>query len=490
MIKDFLKNSFIYGLSNLLTRGISFLLLPIYTKTLSSSDYGVVSYLSNILIFLPFVSWEVIQAVGIYYCEQHSEKLKKEYLSSAGIFLLTTNSILFLIALLFSQRISSFLFAGKYNSHIVLAAVSSVVLSNLFCFLQAHLLWRLKSLSQALISFSVSMTIIATSILLILKFKLGVIGVFLSSLIGNGLGIVAIFMISSTNFAKVFHLSKLIEILKFSIPLIPSNIGYYGSLYLDQILIKHFLGLKEVGIYAVASRIVILTSLLINAFASALSPLIYQKHRDSETKRSIEKITRLFLFCVCMLTSTYTLVGHDIIQLFTTHDYAPAARLLPLLGLGYCFSNLCIFSPGLVIAKKSKIIAFCNLAGCFLNLLGCLFLIPRFGIIGAATATSVSSLLSFIVYFKFSQRLYQIKYAWNKILNATFLFLSLNICFYDLTPIFSSNLFLDLFWKATLLLAMGIFTVYLMFDKNERKEAFKYLQFDTFLLKTNPSVQD
>ena len=66
------------------------------------------------------------------------------------------------------------------------------------------------------------------------------------------------------------------------------------------------------------------------------------------------------------------------------------AYLVPAILLG----NMYIFAPGISIAKKTKFIAYINVTGAALNIILNYFLIPKFGIVGAGTATLLTKLIT------------------------------------------------------------------------------------------------
>ena len=64
MIKRFFKDSLLYSFANLLTKGIGFILLPIYTRIISKEEYGLFDYITAIgLILGVIVSLEITQSI-------------------------------------------------------------------------------------------------------------------------------------------------------------------------------------------------------------------------------------------------------------------------------------------------------------------------------------------------------------------------------------------------------------------------------------------
>ena len=69
-------------------------------------------------------------------------------------------------------------------------------------------------------------------------------------------------------------------------------------------------------------------------------------------------------------------------------------------------SNCYVFFPGLSLASKTGVISIVNIGGMILNLALNFFMIPRYGIAGAANATMISAMITFIAHFTLSQKYY------------------------------------------------------------------------------------
>ena len=90
MLTSFFKDGAIYGLIKIITSGSAFLLLPIYTKSLSLEEYGAVDFLmvsANIAYII--VSLEISQGFVRFFSDSESELEKIQYASTALWFMFT-----------------------------------------------------------------------------------------------------------------------------------------------------------------------------------------------------------------------------------------------------------------------------------------------------------------------------------------------------------------------------------------------------------------
>jgi O-antigen/teichoic acid export membrane protein len=470
MIREFLKHSFTYGLGTFLTRGTSFLLLPLYTRALTPYDYGIISYLSSLLVFsLPLITLEIIQGMGIHYAETKTDEERSSYISSAFIFLIFMSFLFIVISLCFKQEITTVLLGATLNSNIVLMAVLAIIVNGLFLYLQSQLLWQLKSLTYSTISLINAFVTIFATVMLVLVFKTGIIGVFTARVAGYLSGAIVAWFKLRKYIKLTFNVQKIKALLSYSLPLVPANIGYYAFLYVDQLAVKHFLGLQQAGIYGVSCRFAVIAHLLVSTIGSALVPLIYRHSEQPRTKIQLERIFRLVLLAIFAIFIGSILFSGLLVRVFATSAYMSATPLIPLLVIAAFLANMHIFLPGLALRKKTKVIAVIYMFGGVLNLLANFIFIPFMGLIGACLATLLSSFLVFCTYLYFNQRYYPIKFHGIKIM---FSCLIVWLFYFFCTFFFGKNSmsfsFSSIAWKFLLLFSMMLAFIPLLFSKAER----------------------
>lgn len=465
MIRGFLKHSAIYSIGIFLTKGISFLLLPLYTHVLTPADYGLINLLSSIAaLFVPFLSLELTQAIGIYYSENKDIHARQQYLSTAFWFMLVTNLLYLAVFCGIAQHVQ--LWSSVSNTLLVTVFVATVI-TTLFAHLQNQLLWQQRSFCYAMINLiSVVVTIVFT-LLFVLKYKWGVVGVFLASLLGNLCGGIISFIYNRPLILPVFDRAKFKQLVRFSLPFIPSNLSFYSFLYIDQLVVNHYFGISSAGIYGVACRFVVIVNLILYAVGNALPPLVFRQHSEEQTKVSLEFITRLFVVFAIIVVLGLLLAGQDFILLFTTPAYLGAAKIISVLAIATFLINLHIFVPGLIINKKSITICCLNIGVAITNLLLCLYLAPKWGLLGAAIATLTSASLYAISYFLLATQYYRVKYPAIRYGLVIVVFGFCYLLFFHAHLTFSAIIWFDLIVKGLLLFAIGILLLLLAASYSE-----------------------
>ncbi len=420
MVKRFLRDSVVYSLSTFISRGISFFLIPIYTRVFSPEDYGIIDIMAIFASIIHLtVALEISQSVARFFADAGSLTEKKSYASTALWFTAFSYLLFYIFVLVFAQP-ASFLILGMENANgLFLVGSFSIVCSGLFNFLNNQLRWQLQSLHNMISSLIMTIVSIFVTLTIVVGVNQGIIGVFWGQITGALVGSVIAFTFSRKSFAFIFDWKKWKEMVAFSLPLVPSGIGVFIAMYIDRIAIRHLMTLADVGIYGVGYRLASVVSLLMVGVQGALVPLIYQSYKNPNTPRQIAKVFRYFTFLALVLFIGMSFFSKEMLILLTTPDYYQAQIVISFLVASALFAGMYIFAPGLAIMKKTRVIALLAISSAILNSVLNFLLIPYFGIRGAAFATLISMVFKFVLYLRIANRYYQIPYEWKRIFLAT-----------------------------------------------------------------------
>lgn len=230
------------------------------------------------------------------------------------------------------------------------------------------------------------------------------------------------------------------DILRYSAPLVMTNIVYWLFQSFDRIAIKEFAGFEELGVYAGAIRIVGLAVVLETAFTTFWVPVSFERYeKNPEDKGFFTKIHRLVsLFMLSV--GLFTMMFRHLIVYLLGPEYREALMILPFLmfiPVFYTISETTV--KGIAFAKKTMWHLVIALIVSAVNICGNILLVPVLGARGAAISTGLSYILFFILRTVFSRRYYPVDYQLKK--------LSLQIggiVVYAGFLTFSENLYIDL----------------------------------------------
>ncbi len=416
MLKTFLRDGAIYTIPSFLSRGLSLILVPLYTRVLNPSDYGSLDLL---MVFSSIVgltiALEVSQGVARFF-QQEPDKVKQtEYASTAlwfTIFCYTTFSI---IMLTFSSAMAKIVM-GQENMQLPFQlGIVQIWFTSILYLMQNQFRWELRSKDFAIISMISTIVSAVLSVLLVYVIHLGLNGLILGTTIGTAFAVIVGFFKLSNSFKFKFSSARLKEMLHYSAPLVPSGIAVFVSTYINRIMINHYLEIEDVGLFGIGFRLASIVSLVMISFSSALTPLIYSNYQKEDTPYQINRIFKVFVVASLLVFSFLTLFAHEILVIMTTPEYYSASSIVGMLVLGVLFSQMYIFAPGIAISKKTHWFIWINISGAVINTLLNLVLIPFMGIQGAALATFLGYVFVFTFYIRVSQKLYFIPYDWNRV---------------------------------------------------------------------------
>jgi len=420
LLKSTVKSSLIYSLGNISTKIAGFILIPLYTKYLPLSDYGVLGLLevtSSAIIVLfglnlysAFFRW--------YYDKDYQDKQKSLFFTTA-VFLSVLSFLLVLLiypsAGFFSKLIfDQDRFTDLFNLMLISSAVQVVatVPSTLLRLQERPFLFIATNIARLVITLALTIYFIAYQ-------KLGLLGLYEAQLIGNILYLILLLPYMFRNFEYRFEIMALRDMMFFSFPLILSSLSGIIISFSDRYFLNTLGNLNNSGLYSFAFKISnTIYYLVIDSVNLALSPIIFKIMYDKNSLRFYSKILTYLTFLILLCIMALSFLGKEILQLISLRkEYWQAYKILPVLSFAALFMMLRdSMIRALNIVKKTRIIGFTIILVSFLNVLLNYTLIPLFQTMGAAIAFLLTQIISFSGLYYFAQKFYPIKYENRKII--------------------------------------------------------------------------
>lgn len=420
MLKAFLRDSVIYAIPSIVSRGLAVILIPLYTRVLSPADYGSFDLLSAFAVLVNLtVALEVSQGVARFYSGEQDAERRVAYASSAFWFTIFCYTVFLGVALIFSTALSLLVMGRGGMETAFQVGVVYIFINGIFYLIQNQFRWELRSAHYAIISMIVSISTAVLAVILTYVWTWGLVGLLFGMAGGALLGTLYGLWYLRNSFRFQFHWARLREMLVFSAPLIPSGISVFVSQYIDRLMINHYLSLDDVGLFGIGFRVASIVGLVIVGFQGALAPLIYAHYRDPATPAQLARIFRIFVSFALLLFFMVSVFAKEIMTVLTVPAYYDAANIVVFLVPAILLSNMYIFAPGTAIEKKTHIILWINVGGALLNVLLNAVMIPIFGIEGASVAKLISYGMVFGAYMWFSQRLYHVPHDWKMLMQTT-----------------------------------------------------------------------
>lgn len=412
------KASFWYVFSNVLLKGISFITLPIFSRLLSPSEYGVVSiyhsWVTILSIFCTLTLWGGIFNISFVKFPNARDK----YVSSFQGLAITITVIFFLITTSLRKSFTSFTTLSPFLTICLYLDILASIPFNLWAG-KKRFEYKYKSLVIITIVLSILNPLFGyVAVIKFPDFKAEarvVVGVILNFLLGFYLLLVNLH--KSKTFINIDIWKKAIL---FNVPLIPHYLSMQVLSQSDRLMINKLCNSSDAGIYSIAYTFAMLLSLVTNGINSSFTPYIYQKLKNCEYEK-LRKSTNLILIGIAAITIFVICIIPDIFRIMLPESYYPAIWVIPPVAGAVFFMFLYpLFGSVEFYYEAKKYVTMASVFGAILNIILNFTFIKLFGFIAAAYTTVLCYILFSIFHFfamkrvlkkmKCDNQIYDIKY--------------------------------------------------------------------------------
>lgn len=416
MLKSVLGDSVIYGLASLLSRGLAIFLVPLYTRVLSPSDYGVYDLLVTALALANLVvALEVSQGLARYFVDPAEAACRTVYSSTALIFTAAMYLGFGGVAIAFADDLAAPMTGSTIHVDAVRLGAVLIVVNGLHYLVLNQFRWELRSREFAAVAIGHAALTLGLTLLFCWVQGWGLHGVLLAQIVATAVALYVSLLRLRSSFRWVFDGRMLGKMLAFSLPLVPSGAAVFISLYVNRLALIRYAGMDDIGIFGLATRVASLITLLILGVQTALTPLVYQHADAPDTPRQVARLFSWVIALSLIGCMGLGLFAEEILLLAATADYAAAAPLVMVLAPAMLMSQLYVFAPGIGIRKKTLHQLGVTVLAALVGIAGNWILVPSFGVMGAAVATLLSSGVFLACWFWVSQRMYAIPFEWPNI---------------------------------------------------------------------------
>jgi O-antigen/teichoic acid export membrane protein len=414
------KHSAIYGLGGLVSRFLAVLLLPLYTRYLSTSDYGKV----ETLIALSTVAGIVLRmgitsALFRFYFDSPEPAKRLLVVRTSFWFTMSMATIGLAAGVALSPNISELLFGSPDDWELVAASFVNVWVN--MNYEQLTSLFRLEERSTAFVGASLAnifLTVGAT-LYLVVALDAGPLGV----IVGNFLGTLLVYLVLAGYRREMLGLQfdrrLLREMNRFGIPLMPTALFLWVTNFSDRLFLVKLSDTTEVGLYSVGVRIASAMVLLLTAFRLAWPAFAYSIEDDREARRTYAYVLTYLVLLTTWVATGLTLLSPWIVDWLAAPDFSSSSRVVgPLAFAAVAFAGYIVVAIGLGRARRTQFNWVVTGAAAAVNVSLNLILIPRYGMMGAAVATVAAYATMFVGMSWWGQRVYHVPYQWRRVLTA------------------------------------------------------------------------
>jgi len=414
------KHSAIYGLGGLVSRILAVLLLPLYTRYLSPSDYGKVETLIALTTVIGIVlRMGIHSAFFRFYFDSPEPEHRRRVLRTSFWFTMAMATAGLIVGVALSPQISDLLFGTTDDAELVAAAFVGLWAG--MNYEQLTSLFRVEERSTAFVAASLSnvlLTIGATLILVVALDK-GPIGVIVGNFTGTLLVYAALVGYRREQLGLQFDRGLLREMNRFGTPLVPTALFLWVTNFSDRLFLVRLADVTEVGLYSVGVRIASAMVLLLTAFRLAWPAFAYSIEDEGEARRTYAYVLTYLVLVATWVATALALLSPWIVDWIAAPAFDESSRVVgPLAFAAVAFGAYIVVAIGVGRARRTQFNWVVTGVAAAVNIALNLLLIPPYGMMGAAVATVAAYMTIFVGMVWWSQRIYPVPYQWRRVTTA------------------------------------------------------------------------
>lgn len=433
-MKSLAKDTAIYGVSSILGKFINWCLVPIYTRVLTTGEFGVMTNVYSYTALLAVILTYGMETGFFRFVNKGEDDPMRVY--STTLLSITATSILFVgFCFSFLTPISGFLDYGQHTDYIAIMAVVvgiDVVMTIPF----AYLRYKKRPIRFATLRLlSIFITIAFTIFFLIIcpkiytsnpslidwfynpHYKEGY--VFVANLIGSAITLVLL-LPELTGFKYVVDTNLLRRMLKYCFPLLILGIAGILNQTVDKIIYPFLFedkaeAFRQLGIYGACSRVAIIMMMFTQAFRFAYEPFIFAKNKDANNDKAYTEAMKFFII-FSLIIFLGVMFYMDIIKHFIGKDFYEGLDVVSIVMMGYILFGIYFnLSFWYKMVDKTYFGAIFSIAGCVITIVLNIIFVPIYGYMASAWATLICNLVMMLLSYYFERKYRPLPYDFKAI---------------------------------------------------------------------------
>jgi O-antigen/teichoic acid export membrane protein len=475
--QSLVKDSAIYGGSTILQKMISWLMVPLFTYTLATDEFGMMNYLyAYTALFLVVLTFGM--ETGFFRFVNQTEKYKVDTVYSTTLLSIGGIVALFFVIFLgFLPFIRQYIWDDDAPSSYIRLIIIILGMDAISAVPFAYLRYKKRPVKFGFLKV-LNVVLYAFFCIFFLKicpwinrynphliewfwkpdFSLGYI--FISNLLATGIQTVCLFA-ELTGFKYRFDKALAKKMFRYCFPLMLMGLAGMSNQVIDKIVFPavypdHGSWSSELGIYNACFKIALIMMMFTQAFRYAYEPFMFEKSKEKDAKQSYADVMKYFI-----IFGLFVFLGVmfylDIIKYFVGPKYFAALPVVPIvLGGELFFATYFNLSIWYKLSDKTYWGTLFSVVGCIVIVALNIIFIPKYSYMACAWAAFTGNGVIMLLSYFIGQKNYPIKYD----LKTIFIYITLAMILYCLAvfvPI--ENLALRLGFRTLLI---GIFLAFLI----------------------------
>ena len=411
--------SAVYAVGMLMLRGMSFLLIPLYTRHLSRAEYGIVAVAASVTALLGVLGPLSLHGslARLYFNVESGSDRKRIAGSLWAATVVSALCFTLLLDLFGPQWAAALLPDVPFHPYIRLAIWTGFLTS----FGQVPLsLLQVQERSGLYVKVTVTSTLVTTLFIiwLVVVQGMGARGYVLGSFLGAALMAIPYAILAARRSVIGLRWDVTRSALIYSLPLVPHALAGWVLELSDRALLQRFVSLADLGLYSLGYQLASLLTMVATAINLAWTPYMYGVVRDrpDTAPSELSRMTTYYAAVLCCLGLGLALLGGDALRVLTEPEYHQAYRVVPWTVLGLLFCGLYLVPANLLFLKsRTGLIPLVTIAAGLVNVGLLVALAPRFGIMAGAWATAGGYAVMLLLVWTAARSAFPLRYEYARL---------------------------------------------------------------------------
>jgi O-antigen/teichoic acid export membrane protein len=422
------RHSAVYGIGGLVSRILATILLPLYTHYLPPNAFGQVEAITAATAVLAIVlQMGIASAFFRFYFDAKEPAEKLTVVRTSFWFTMAAATAGLVVGVVFASEIGHLLGLGHAVWLVRAGAVGLWAQTN---YQQLTALFRVEERSQAYAIASIANVIVTVTamVVFVAVFHWGAIGLVVGNFTGTLVIYVALLAYRTEQLGLEFDSSLFHRMQTFGMPLVPAALALWMINFIDREFVIWYKGLREAGVYSAAVKIASVITFVMIAFRTAWPAFAYSIEDDREAKRTYAYVLTYLLAFASWAALALGALSPWWTRLLTAPQYHRAEKGIALLAFaGAVYAGYTVLAIGSGRARRTQLNWVVTGVGAGANVGLNFWLIPRYGMVGAAISTLAAYVVLFAGMTLYAQRVYPVPYQWRRVGTAVGAAVALNV---------------------------------------------------------------
>ena len=428
---ELLKNTGILLMARISTQAVNFLLIPLYTRVLNTSEYGEIDlYVSLAMIILPIMTLQIEMGVFRFFITSKEEDDKKFIVTSAIALLAITFGVVSIIYL-----IANFFLNIKHCGLLYLYYLIQAICAFFLQFCRAQGMTK----EYGFATFINSSFAAFLNVILITIFSYKAEAILISTCTANLLS--SLYLSKVTNVkqyigsSKYINRRKQIKLLNYSVPLVFNQVSSWVVNYSDRTIILAVWGIGMNGVYSLANKFPSVVLVFFSVYNVVWTENVIRSIEEKDNYRYINSVFKISYRIYFALSTIVINLLPFVFSFFVGTDYYEAYYHIPILMLAFFYSGIAANVGSLYVAlEKTKEVGITTMLSGIVNIIIHLSLLHFAGLYAA----SISTLISFFALYIF--RVWRIKKYYSLNINLSEYIIQIGIFIISSFGFYSKNI--------------------------------------------------